>query len=97
MLSVNAIENGKLNENVKLFKTREGLTSGINVPFDFFTVVNRPERPLKLIKYDDTKKTLSIPIVYENGKVTNRFIVYKFNGKYFERVLASKKMSLKKK
>lgn len=86
-----AIEDGKLNKDVKLFKTREGMTSEINFYFDFFTVVDRPERPLKLIRYDETKKTLSIPIVYENGKVTDRFIVYKFNGKYFERIVSPKK------
>lgn len=87
-----AIENRKLNRDVKLFKTSEGMTSHIDVDFDFFSVVDRPERPLKLIKYNETKKLLYIPIVYENGKVTKKFIEYKFNGQYFERqVTANKK------
>jgi TPR repeat protein len=79
------IENGKLN-NVKLFKTNSGLVNSISFEFDFFSVVDRPERPLKLIKYDGRTKTLYIPIVHEDGKVTNKFITYRFNGKYFERV-----------
>ncbi len=79
------IENGKLN-NVKLFKTNSGLVNSISFEFDFFSVVDRPERPLKLIKYDGKTKTLYIPIVLEDGKVTRKFITYRFNGKYFERV-----------
>jgi hypothetical protein len=85
------IENGTLNNNVKLFKTSEGMTSTIGFSFDFFSVVDRQERPLKLIKYDEAKKLVYIPIVYENGKVTKRFITYKFNGQFFERVTTKKK------
>jgi len=84
-IEVFSIENGVLNKNVKLFKTAEGMTGSISVEFDFFSVVDRPERPLKLIKYDKNKKVIYIPVVYEGGKVTNKFIQYKFNGKYFEK------------
>lgn len=81
------IENGKLN-NVNLFRTNSGLVNSISFEFDFFSVVDRPERPLKLIKYDGKKQMLYIPVVYEDGKVTSKFITYRFNGKYFERVKA---------
>jgi hypothetical protein len=47
-------------------------------------VVNHPERPLRLIKYDSSKKILSIPVVDDNEKVTNRYLLYQFNGKYFQ-------------
>ena len=84
-IEVFSIENGVLNKNVKLIKTAEGMIGSISVEFDFFSVVDRPERPLKLIKYDKNKKIIYIPIVYEDGKVTDKFIQYKFNGKYFEK------------
>lgn len=81
-----AIENGRLNDRVRLFKTGSGLVDAIEVPFDFFSVVDRPERPLRLIKYDPGQKLLYIPVVVEDGRVTDRFIVYRFTGTYFEKV-----------
>ena len=83
-IKVFTIENNTLNDQVKLFKTKTQLLNEINVAFDFSSVADRPERPLKLIKYDPAKKTVYIPIVYENGKVTDKYIVYQFNGRYLE-------------
>jgi hypothetical protein len=80
-----------LNDTTKLIKTQKGLINEINVAYDVFSVVDRPERPIKLIKYDSDKKTIYIPVVYENGKVTNKFIVYQFNGQYFEHVVTPEK------
>ena len=71
---------------LKLFKTKTDLLNEINVYFDFFSVVDRPERPLRLIKYDTDKKIIYIPIVFEKGKVTDRYILYQFNGQYFEHI-----------
>jgi len=84
-IEVFSIEEDQLNKQVKLIKTVNGFTDHISIEFDFFTVVDRPERPLKLIKYDKNKKIIYIPVVYEDGKVTDKFIQYKFNGKYFEK------------
>jgi hypothetical protein len=84
-IQVFTIEKGKLNQNVKLIKTSSGMTSMISVELDFFSVVDRPERPVRVIKYDKTKKIIYIAVVHEDGKVTDKFIQYKFNGKYFEK------------
>ena len=84
-IHVFTIEKGKLNQNVKLIKTSGGMTSTISVGFDFFSVVDRPERPVRVIKYDKTKKIIYIAVVHQDGKVTDKFIQYKFNGKYFEK------------
>ena len=84
-IEVFSVENEELKKNVKLIKTPEGMTGSITIEFDFFSVVDRPERPLKLIKFDKNKKIIYIPVVYEDGKVTDKFIQYKFNGKYFEK------------
>jgi hypothetical protein len=89
-IKVFTIENNTLNDTLKLFKTKTKLYNEINVGFDFFSVVDRPERPLRLIKYDPNKKIVSIPIVLENGKVTDRYILYQFKGEYFEHILTQK-------
>lgn len=81
-----SVENGLINDTTKLIKTKTGLTNSINVPFDFFSVVDRPERPVQLIRYNPSKKIISIPVVYENGFVTKRYIRYQFTGTYFERM-----------
>jgi len=90
-IKVFTIENDSLNDSVKLIKTKTELLNEINVHFDFFSVVDRPERPLKLIKYDLDKKIIYIPIVLEDGTVTDRFILYQFKGQYFEHILTQKK------
>jgi hypothetical protein len=85
------ISNDTLDDKVKLIKTKSGLNNSISFEYDFFSVVDRPERPIRLIKYNPEKKIIYIPIVLENGKVTDRFILYQFTGQYFEKTLAQKK------
>ncbi len=71
---------------VELFNTKGKMSTSISFEFDFFSVVERPERPLKLIKYDEQKKIISMPVIAKNGAVTELFTRYRFNGKYFEEV-----------
>lgn len=85
------IESDTLEDKVKLIKTASGITDSIGFEYNFFSVEQRRERPIKLISFDKKTKTLKIPIVIEdkefpNGRVTNRFINYKFNGNYFVKV-----------
>lgn len=89
-IRVFTIENGSVNDTVKLFKTKTGYQNAIDIDFDFFTVADRPERPVRLIHYDSETKIVYIPIVQENGLVTNRFILYKYNGEYFEYLLTQR-------
>lgn len=90
-IRVYIISNDTLNDNVKLIKTKSGFQNSISFEYDFFSVVDRPERPIRLIRYDADKKTIYIPVVLENGKVTDRYILYQFNGKYFENLQNKKK------
>lgn len=69
---------------VELFNTKGKMSTSISFEFDFFSVVEHPERPLKLIKYDEQKKIISIPVIAKDGAVTELFTRYRFNGKYFE-------------
>ncbi len=80
-----------LNKKVKIFKTTSGLQNSIGFEYDFFSVVDRPERPIKLIVFDEKTNTVKIPVVIKKdendyGTVTDKFISYKFNGTYFVKV-----------
>jgi predicted nucleotidyltransferase component of viral defense system len=75
-----------LNDDVKIIKTQSGLRNKINYSYDFFSVVDIPFEKRPTITFDATTKTISIPLVAANGKVTNKFIIYNFNGQYFEKV-----------
>lgn len=74
-----------LNSNVKIIKTSTGYKDKIGFYFDFFSVADRKERPLRLITFDDHEKLFKLPIVLENGKVTEKQITYKFDGSFFVR------------
>ena len=86
-----SISDSTINDSIPLIKTESGLQNSILIEYDFFSVVDRPERPIKLIKYDADKKIIYIPVVLENGKVTDRFILYQFTGQYFEKINTKKK------
>ncbi len=90
-VSIFRIEGSKLNDRVRLFKTKAGLQDHIGFEYDFFSVVKRKERPIKLIQFDERSNTVKIPVVIikkndKIGTVTNRFIKYRFNGSYFVNV-----------
>ena len=85
------IEGNKLKDKVKLIKTNSGLTHTVYFGYNFFSVVDRKERPVKLILFDKKTNTLKIPVVIENekfpnGQVTDRFINYRFNGTNFVKI-----------
>jgi len=78
------IENGKLIDSDKIFKTKKEILNRIESSFDFFSVVDRPERPLELITLDDKTNSVSIPLVNEKGEVSSKRLVYQKKGNYFE-------------
>jgi hypothetical protein len=85
------IEGDKLDDKVNLIKTKSGLTNTLGFEYNFFSVVDREERPVRLISFDKKTKTLKIPVVIEdkefpNGRVTKKFISYQFNGTYFVKI-----------
>lgn len=81
------IENGRLNDSVKLIKTQSGLHSNLEFDCD----LSKSAGKLTLQRYpsievDILKQTISIPLIAENGVATTKHITYKFTGQYFERV-----------
>ena len=83
-IRVFAIENGKLNDNVKLIKTKTGFRSNLFYDYDFFSVVDWKVRPS--IFFYDASKTILVPLVDSTRQMTHKYIAYKFGGRYFERV-----------
>jgi hypothetical protein len=83
-LQIFAIQNGKLNHDVKLIKTISGMHSQLNIAFDFGSVVEWKIRPT--IRYNSNTQTISLPLVGDKGIVTHKYINYKFTGQYFEKV-----------
>jgi hypothetical protein len=83
-VKVFCIEDKKINESVRLFKTAKGLANEMGFAYNFLSVARRPERPVKLIYYDTDDDQLHLTVVSDDGKVTKQIITYEFNGKYFE-------------
>lgn len=85
-VSVFTIAGNQLADTARLFKTKTKLLNRIDVLFDFFSVVDRPERPVELITFDEEKKELYIPVVDKKNQVTKKSLVYRLKGEYFEYV-----------
>jgi hypothetical protein len=79
------IENSKLTD-AKLIKTHSGLHSELYYDYDFRSVINIDYDKRPRIRFDNNDNIIYLPMVNSNYQVTNKFILYKFNGKYFERV-----------
>jgi hypothetical protein len=73
-----------INDSVQLMKTPDGLTNSLDVSFDFFSMVDRPERPVAVIRYDEKKKIISVSMTNEKGEIVPGNKFYRFNGTYFE-------------
>jgi hypothetical protein len=83
-ISSYTIEGNRLNDTIEVFKMKTKKLNTISVEFDFFSVVDRPERPLELIMYDEKRKIIYIPVVNERGQVTKKNILYQLKDRYFE-------------
>ncbi|MBS1577709.1 MAG: hypothetical protein JST09_20590 [Bacteroidetes bacterium] len=83
-ISVYTITENKLTDTTRLFKTKAKFLNAISIEYDFFSVVDKPERPVELITYDDQFKTIYIPVVNDKQQVTDNNLIYQLKGNYFE-------------
>jgi len=75
----------------RVIKTSSGLTNEVGFAYDFFSVADDPKRSGELFIVDEAKKEFRFPVVIEDketpqGRVTDKLITYRFNGKYFVKV-----------
>lgn len=86
-----SIENGKLNENTKLIKTRSGIKNTLGYDVNFADSSNRDRtdgvqsRDYIDLIYDKKTKTIIIPLINGDGKITKNKIKYSFTGNFFEK------------
>ena len=85
-LEVFAITADRLDDKVRLIKTKSGLQHDIGFEYDFFSIEDTGHFYERLIRYDPLQQIITLPVVYENGQVTKNTIRYKFTGKYFEKM-----------
>lgn len=85
-IQIFTIENGKLDDDVKLIKTATGLHNKLYYDYDFEWWDSHDELLDAYIRYDSLSKTILLPVVLANGQVTKQMITYRFNGQYFEKV-----------
>lgn len=86
-IKIFSIENYGLNDTAKLIKTKTGIKNELGYDLDLASGVNRDDpsidRSMIGINYNAATKTISFPLIAEDGKITSRRINYRFNGKYF--------------
>ncbi len=76
--------NGQLDDSVKFFRTHEQFLNEITIEYDFFSNYDDKTMSQKnIIRMSNDKETLSIPVVKENGIVTEKSLIYKFDGSKF--------------
>jgi len=91
-ISAFRVEGSSLNTSPKVIRTANGLTDSISFGYDFFSVVDHPERPVRLFHFDERTNSFRFPVVVEDentpqGRVTNKLIRYRFDGTYFVKAI----------
>lgn len=78
------IKNGEL-EPIKLFTKKKKAYHEIEVSYDFFSAMDKTnERPIPVIQYDSSTKKFAFALVNKNKEVTDKNLMYQWNGQEFE-------------
>ena len=86
-IKVFSIDNGKLNSDARLIKTQTGIRNQLRYEIDFSAKSNwNNEIENYNIEYDGKNKIISIPLILDDYKITDKKIRYQFKGKYFEKI-----------
>lgn len=81
-----SIECYGLNDTAKLIKTQTGIRNELGYDMDFSNSANRNKTRNDInysAAYDPAKKTITIPLIDGNDKLTTKKIRYRFDGQYF--------------
>lgn len=85
-IKIFGLRNNSLTSGEAVIRTASGLHSELGVYYNFFSVVDRKERPIKLAVYNPELKQITLPVVWDDGTVTDKVIVYRFDGRHFVKV-----------
>jgi len=85
-VNIFSINGDKLNDTVKLIKTRSGIKNEVGYEIDMHHADISEDRDKMYPGYDEAKQEIILPLVDGNGRVTGRKIIYKFNGSYFQKI-----------
>jgi hypothetical protein len=77
------IENAKIVE-AKIIKTHSGIFSKLSYEYD--VGMNDDYDNRSEIHFNNINNTIYLPLVNSKGRMTDKFILYKFTGQYFGRV-----------
>lgn len=83
-LRIFTLDKGTLISNPPLIKTPTGVYSQLHYDFDVSSIADWKSYPS--IYFDPSKQTIYTPLVDYNHKMTRKFIPYKFNGRFFEKL-----------
>ena len=81
ILKAYSVENGKLCDTVRLFKTTKKTLNSFSFYYDLSNPATKDT--IASTSLSEDKMRLKIPVVVENGLITDKYIVYKFDGDYF--------------
>ena len=81
-----SLNGDKLNDTVKLIKTRSGLQNEVGYEIDLHNADISEDWDKMYPAYDKDKQEIILPLVDGNGRVTGKKIIYKFRGSYFQKI-----------
>jgi hypothetical protein len=79
-IQIFSVADGKLNNKVKLIKTHRGFTHKLRYEY-YFNMDDQGG-----MQYNPKLKEITFPVVNKNKHITGDSIIYKFTGRYFEKV-----------
>jgi hypothetical protein len=84
------VEADTLRPDVKLIRTSSGPQNEISLEYNYFSLPHDDEGNVRLFYFDPAKKSFRYPEISRKGtsgrsRVTGKFIVYSYDGKYFVR------------
>jgi len=81
-----SIKGDNLNDNAKLIKTKSGIKSEVGYEIDLHHADISENLKKMYPEYDTHNQIIILPLVDENGRVTEKKIKYKFNGSIFQKI-----------
>jgi hypothetical protein len=83
---------GSLLVQAPIIRSKTGLTNRIHVDYNFFKLTKETDD--HSIEFDSSSRKMYIPLVNDKGEMSKKYIIYKFNGTYFQKLGIEDKKNL---